>query len=98
MSRKYNGISRNSEEFKTNLRAFQPTEYERLLLTCPIRSLREEERLLVTAVAKVASLDQALVSSAALDAVRVRDMPDGGMGSLRFLSLIGETDRSFGRA
>jgi hypothetical protein len=98
MPRKNGPISRHSDEFTALLRAARPTDYERLLMARPTRQLRGEEHALVLALANVAKTDNKLISQQALDSARVRDMPDGGMGSIRFAAPGDGTDRSFGNA
>jgi hypothetical protein len=85
-------------EFSGLLKSHSPEEYERRIIARPTRSLRDDERALVSALVAVAQIDCALASPAALDAARVKDMMDGGMGSIRFLSSTGETGRGVGHA
>jgi hypothetical protein len=67
-------------------------------MTRPARELRGEERALVSALASIGKIDNRLVSQKALDNARVRDMLDGGMGSIRFTVPGDGADRSFGIA
>lgn len=60
------------------------TDYERRLAVQPSRALRAWERTLLIRLAKAAELAPHLTTEAALDTYRVRDMLDGGMGSIRF--------------
>lgn len=57
--------------------------YEQQLALQPLRPLRSWERMLLSELLMGASLPNS-ASQQALDAYRVREMPDGGMGSLRF--------------
>jgi Domain of unknown function (DUF6984) len=66
--------------------------YDRLARQ-PLRPLRAEEREVVAALVAIAPIDQTLASAQALDAARVRDMLDGGMGSIWFLSPRGDVGR-----
>lgn len=91
-------MSRHSDEFSAWLRTGRPKDYDRLLMTRPSRELRDEERALLLALARIAKIDNGLVSQEALDNARVRDMPDGGMGSIRFAPSGDGTNRSFGNA
>lgn len=50
----------------------------------PSRPLHAWERELLRALSPAAGLPEALTTASALDAYRVRDMLDGGMGSIRF--------------
>jgi hypothetical protein len=74
------------------------TDYETRLAQQPIRPLQEWEREILSALVEAAALDAALASPEALDALRVRDMLDGGMGSIRFVAPQGETKRKLGTA
>lgn len=47
-----------------------------------LRSLRDEERSLITKLVSGAPFEREVLDR--LDRTQVRDMPDGGMGSLRF--------------
>jgi hypothetical protein len=58
--------------------------YEHRLDAQPVRPLLKWERGLLKALAVAAGLPAQLISCDALDAYRVRDMLDGGMGSIRF--------------
>ena len=98
MTRRNVPISRHSDEFNAWLRTTRPAEYERLLMIRPARELRREERALVLALSSIAKVDNKLVSQQALDNIRVRDMLDGGMGSIRFAAPGDAADRSLGGA
>ncbi|MGO4727754.1 MULTISPECIES: DUF6984 family protein [unclassified Inquilinus] len=74
------------------------TDYEACLAWQPIRSLHEWERQVLSALIEASSLDAALRSPEVLDTLRVRDMLDGGMGSIRFVAPQGETKRKLGAA
>jgi hypothetical protein len=63
-----------------------PTEYERRLALQPIRPLEKWERAVLIELISGAALPDALMTPDALDAYRVRQMLDGGMGSIRFVS------------
>jgi len=91
-------IDRNSEEFLASLRTTQPTVYEQMLARLPTRPLRPEERDMVVALARASEFHERLVAPDALDAARVKDMLDGGMGSLRFVSAADGGGRCFGQA
>jgi hypothetical protein len=65
-------------------KAYDPHAYERRLMAQPLRPLRPDERALVVALVTAAQLDPRFAAADFLDAARVRDMLDGGMGSLRF--------------
>ena len=98
MAHKKIPITRHSDEFNAGLKTARPKDYELRLMTRPSRELRAEERALVSALASVAKIDDKLVSQQALDNARVRDMLDGGMGSIRFAASEDVTNRSFGHA
>ena len=91
-------IDQNSEEFLASLRTTQPTVYEQMLARLPTRPLRPKERDIVVALARASEFDERLVAPDALDAARVKDMLDGGMGSLRFVSAADGSRRRFGQA
>ncbi|MFA5122146.1 hypothetical protein [Zavarzinia sp.] len=59
--------------------------YLPLLRDRPLRPLRVEEKAVIATLAQAFDLDRALVSTEALARARVKEMPDGGMGSLRFI-------------
>jgi hypothetical protein len=61
------------------------SEYERSLARKPIRPLKPWERTVLLALASAAGLPEKFRTPAALDAYRVREMSDGGMGSIRFV-------------
>jgi uncharacterized protein DUF6984 len=65
--------------------AMPATEYERKLALQPIRPLKPWERVVLVELASAAGLPDALITPAALDAYRVHEMLDSGMGSIRFV-------------
>lgn len=60
------------------------TDYEKRLAAQPSRALRAWERVLLKRLAKAADLPAQLTTEVVLDTYRVRDMLEGGMGSIRF--------------
>ena len=72
-------------EFFATMPAKPPTEYERRLAGQPIRQLEPWERTVLLELASAAGLSDTLTTSAALDGYRIREMLDGGMGSIRFV-------------
>lgn len=61
-----------------------PTEYERQLAMQPVRPLHDWEKDVLRILASAAGLAE-LTTPAALAGYLVKDMPDGGMGSIRFV-------------
>lgn len=61
-------------------------DYERRLASQPVRPIHEWERAVLKALADRAGLPAKLTDGNALDTHRVREMLDGGMGSIRFVT------------
>jgi hypothetical protein len=62
------------------------TSYEQHLSSQPVRALQAWEQMVLSALISAAGLPVQLADRDALDGYRVREMLDGGMGSLRFVS------------
>jgi hypothetical protein len=63
-------------------------EYERRLATLPVRRLLPWERDVLCALAAAAGLPAALTAPRALDDYWVRELPDFGDGSFRFVTQV----------
>ncbi len=63
----------------------RPTEYERRLAAQAVRPLHAWEQELLQVLAAAAGLPDELTTPSAFAGYRVRDMLDGGMGSIRFV-------------
>lgn len=61
------------------------TEYEKRLALQPVRALLPWERMVLRALVSAGALPIRLTSPEMLDDYRVREMLDGGMGSIRFV-------------
>lgn len=69
-------------------------EYERDLGSLPVRRLHAWERDVLRALAEAAGVAHDLTTPGALEAYRVRDLPDYGAGSIRFVA---DTTRQRGK-
>ena len=61
----------------------------------PLRHLREEERALITKIVRETPFENAVMQR--IDDMLVQDMPDGGMGSIKFYSGIPRDESKYGK-